>query len=126
MASHSSIISWRIPWTEEPGGLQSTESKRAGRDGRGLADMRTCMVALHTMFQVHSKVIQLYASLFFFRCLYMTIDYKILSIVLCALLRSLFILYTVYVFLLLVIHLTSPLRIFSHPQKEGLDSNLPF
>ena len=23
MASHSSIIAWRIPWTEEPGGLQS-------------------------------------------------------------------------------------------------------
>ena len=26
MATHSSIITWRIPWTEEPGGLQSTES----------------------------------------------------------------------------------------------------
>ena len=24
MATHSSILSWRIPWTEEPGGLQST------------------------------------------------------------------------------------------------------
>ena len=88
--------------------------------------MHTCMVALHTMFQVYSKVIQLYASLFFFRCLYMTIDYQILNIVLCAMLRSLFILYTVYVSLLLVINLTSPLGIFSHPQKEGLDSNLSF
>ena len=26
MATHSSILAWRIPWTEEPGGLQSTES----------------------------------------------------------------------------------------------------
>ena len=28
MATHSSIIAWRIPWTEEPGGLQSIESQR--------------------------------------------------------------------------------------------------
>ena len=27
MASHSSILAWRIPWTEEPGGLQSTGSQ---------------------------------------------------------------------------------------------------
>ena len=30
MATHSSILAWRIPWTEEPGGLESTESQRAG------------------------------------------------------------------------------------------------
>ena len=28
MATHSSILSWRIPWTEEPGGLQSVELQR--------------------------------------------------------------------------------------------------
>ena len=28
MATHSSILAWRIPWTEEPGGLQSTGSQR--------------------------------------------------------------------------------------------------
>ena len=33
MATHSSILSWRIPWTEEPGGLQSMESQRVGHDG---------------------------------------------------------------------------------------------
>ena len=32
MATHSSIISWRIPWTEEPDGLQSMESRRVGHD----------------------------------------------------------------------------------------------
>ena len=32
MATHSSILGWRIPWTEEPGGLQSMESQRVGRD----------------------------------------------------------------------------------------------
>ena len=30
MATHSSIFAWRIPWTEEPGGLQSMGSHRAG------------------------------------------------------------------------------------------------
>ena len=28
-ATHSSILAWRIPWTEEPGGLQSMGSQRA-------------------------------------------------------------------------------------------------
>ena len=28
MATHSSILAWRMPWTEEPGGLQSTVSQR--------------------------------------------------------------------------------------------------
>ena len=32
MATHSSILAWRIPWTEEPGGLQSTGSPRVGHD----------------------------------------------------------------------------------------------
>ena len=32
MATHSSILAWRIPWTEEPGGLQSIESQRVGHD----------------------------------------------------------------------------------------------
>ena len=31
-APHSSILAWRIPWTEEPGGLQSTGSRRVGHD----------------------------------------------------------------------------------------------
>ena len=32
MATHSSILAWRIPWTEEPGGLQSMVSQRVGHD----------------------------------------------------------------------------------------------
>ena len=31
-ATHSSILAWRIPWTEEPGGLQPTRSQRVGHD----------------------------------------------------------------------------------------------
>ena len=32
IATHSSILAWEIPWTEEPGGLQSMESQRAGHN----------------------------------------------------------------------------------------------
>ena len=32
MATHSSILAWEIPWTEEPGGLQPIGSQRVGHD----------------------------------------------------------------------------------------------
>ena len=32
MATHSHILAWSIPWTEEHGGLQSMESQRVGHD----------------------------------------------------------------------------------------------
>ena len=32
MATHSSILAWKIPWTEEPEGLQSMGSQRVGHD----------------------------------------------------------------------------------------------
>ena len=32
MATHSSILAWRIPWTEQPSGLLSIGSQRVGRD----------------------------------------------------------------------------------------------
>ena len=31
-AAHSRVLAWRIPWTEQPGGLQSTGSQRLGYD----------------------------------------------------------------------------------------------
>ena len=42
MATHSSILSWKIPWTEEPGGLPSIGSQRVRHDRSDLA----CMHAL--------------------------------------------------------------------------------
>ena len=39
MATHSSICAWRIPWIEEPGGLQSIGSQRVRHD----TDMHACM-----------------------------------------------------------------------------------
>ena len=32
MATHSSILAWKIPWTEKPGGLQLMGSQRVGHD----------------------------------------------------------------------------------------------
>ena len=37
MAAHSSILTWRIPWTEEPGGLESMGSQRVRHSCRDLA-----------------------------------------------------------------------------------------
>ena len=34
MAAHSSTLAWKIPWTEEPGGLQSMGLQRVGHDWR--------------------------------------------------------------------------------------------
>ena len=39
MATHSSILDWRIPWTEEPNGLQSIRLQRTGYDWSNLACM---------------------------------------------------------------------------------------
>ena len=41
MATHSSLLAGRIPWTEEPGGLQSNGSQRVGHDPSDLAHMHT-------------------------------------------------------------------------------------
>ena len=41
MATHSSILAWRIPWTEEPGGLQSIGSQRVRHDCSNLPHTHT-------------------------------------------------------------------------------------
>ena len=41
LATHSSILAWGIPWTEEPGGLQSTGSQRVGHDSATKQQSRT-------------------------------------------------------------------------------------
>ena len=41
VATHSSILAWRIPWTEDPGGLPSTGSQRVGHDRSDLARTHT-------------------------------------------------------------------------------------
>ena len=43
MAAHSDILAWRIPWTEEPGGLQSMRLQRVRHDSGDLACTRCWM-----------------------------------------------------------------------------------
>ena len=44
MATHSNILAWRIPWTEEPGGLQSIGSQRVRHDWSDLSQNSTAQV----------------------------------------------------------------------------------
>ena len=49
MATHSSILAQRIPWTEEPGGLQTMSLQRVGHDCSDLAhiDASRCCVSFN-------------------------------------------------------------------------------
>ena len=49
IATHSSILTWYIPWTEEPGGLQSMGSQRGGHDWA-----RMYLPCVHTHFSRYS------------------------------------------------------------------------
>ena len=53
IATHSSILAWRIIWTEEPGGLLSMGSHRVGHDWSDLA----CMHALEREMATHSSIL---------------------------------------------------------------------
>ena len=54
MATHSSIFTWKIPWTEEPGGLQSMESQRVKHDRATLS---------HTHTHTHTHTVTFLSSL---------------------------------------------------------------
>ena len=48
MATHPNILAWRIPWTDEPGGLQPPGSQRVGHDQSDLAHTHTLnILSLH-------------------------------------------------------------------------------
>ena len=49
MATHSSILAWRVPWTEEPGGLQSTGLQRVRQD-RATSIFTFCFTPLSPAF----------------------------------------------------------------------------
>ena len=53
MANYSSILAWRIPWTEEPGGLQSMRAQRAQHDWSDLACMYPWVLLL-TLVSTHT------------------------------------------------------------------------
>ena len=63
MATHSSIPSWRIPWTEEPAGLQSTGSHRVRHDWSDLACTHACSwLTLPYGRNQHNIIKQLYSN----------------------------------------------------------------
>ena len=47
MATHSSVLAWKIPGTEEPGGLLSMGSHRVRRDGYPVAADKSCSLKRH-------------------------------------------------------------------------------
>ena len=53
MTTHSSILAWKVLWTEEPGGLLSMGSHRVGRDWSDLA----CMHVLEKEMATHSSIL---------------------------------------------------------------------
>ena len=54
MATHSRILAWRIPWTEEPGGLQSIGSQTAGHDQSDLARCTGWKIIKRQDYECHS------------------------------------------------------------------------
>ena len=55
MATHSSVLAWRIPWTEEPGGLQSVglqESDTTERLSTAHHELRISQTFSHLIFTV--------------------------------------------------------------------------
>ena len=47
MTTHSSILAWRIPWTKEPGGLQSIGLQRIGQEKQ--LSMHACVISKEAM-----------------------------------------------------------------------------
>ena len=45
MLTHSSVLAWKIPWTDEPGSLQSMGSQRVGHESKQLS-LHTCIFYL--------------------------------------------------------------------------------
>ena len=59
MATHSSIPAWRIPWTEEPGGLQSTGSQRVAQLKRLSTHTHILMVILFYLNSAHFHILEI-------------------------------------------------------------------
>ena len=54
LATHSSVLAWKIPWTEEAGGLPSVGSHRVGHDWCDLAAAATCYLLCLLAFWIKS------------------------------------------------------------------------
>ena len=72
-ATHSSILAWKIPWTEKPGGLQSTGSQIIGHHWRNLEHTHTAYLTLMLFFKSSWIFIRLHQvhSLFWWELMYL-------------------------------------------------------
>ena len=70
MEIHSSVPAWRIPWTEEPDGLQSIESHRVRNDWSGLATHSQIYATLNSKSKGKSTELQITKKWEFFTLLY--------------------------------------------------------
>ena len=97
MATHSSILAWRIPWTEEPGGVQFMESQRAGHGWVTntfifITDLQYCVnfcstakLVIHMCVCIHTHThtyIYIYIYIFFFTLFSIMVYHRILNTVL--------------------------------------------
>ena len=72
MATHSGILAWRIPWTEEPRGVQCMGSQRIGHDRVTNATQPSILLALQTPLTLHTSNLIISATnqlRFTFQCL---------------------------------------------------------
>ena len=58
MATHSSILAWRIPWTEEPGELQSMESQRVRQNWMTNTYLLHIFIYMHTYIYFHFNLLR--------------------------------------------------------------------
>ena len=66
MATHSNILAWRIPRTEEPGGLQSIGSQKS-RTGLNQLSMQACThTHTHTHTDMHTHIKTVLTLIFYF------------------------------------------------------------
>ena len=88
MATHSSILAWRIPWTEKPGGLQSTGSQKSrtrlsdftSLGDTGVAKTHTQHHHLHTLFTFNFLEILLFSKVLSFTDRYLQGSFMLLSL----------------------------------------------
>ena len=59
MATHSSILAWRIPWTKEPSRLQSMGSQRVGYDWSDLARTHECLPERLYCYAAYSQMVNI-------------------------------------------------------------------
>ena len=69
MATHSSILAWRIPWTEEPGGLQSTGLQRVRHDWATSLSFMVYAVSKRETFRLSSKTARFFCTIWPFASL---------------------------------------------------------